>query len=314
MSSSYAIPSGSKSQNIMLDSSIRDWVVLPLLLIMVFAGLIRHYLSILLRSSEVKKIPPTEHRPKNALGRASRLRSGAASYLSKEKWEARRQYFCGTAADDDSGYLKEESQWIEEEEEKASKKAEDDDNMPDPMAMMGPLKGQFAFMIQNMVMMQAIGYFFNGYVLVKVPIPLTQGFKMMFQKGLDLKTLDTSYVSSISWYFLVMYGLRAFFKLVIDADDKYGGGQKEFMDAAMIQADLGNSLVSAPPGKKYDGKQAIKMEIEAIELARHRGILDDADKRILGKRYTSMKRAKSTQNDPGFDIFGAAKMNKVKGA
>lgn len=297
----------------MLDSSIRDWVVLPLLLIMVFAGLIRHYLSILLRSSEVKKISQTEHRPKNALGRASRLRTGAASYLSKEKWEARRQYFCGTA-DDDSGYLKEESQWIDEEEENASKKAEDNDNMPDPMAMMGPLKGQFAFMIQNMVMMQAIGYFFNGYVLVKVPIPLTQGFKMMFQKGLDLKTLDTSYVSSISWYFLVMYGLRAFFKLVIDADDKNGGGQKEYMDAAMIQADLGNSMVAGPPGKKFDGKQAIKMEIEAIELARHIGILDDADKRLLGKRYTSIKRAKNTQKEPGFDIFGAAKVKKVKAA
>ena len=313
MSASYAVPSGSKSQNIMLDSSIRDWVVLPLLLIMVFAGLIRHYLSILLRSSEVKKISQTEHRPKNALGRASRLRTGAASYLSKEKWEARRQYFCGTA-DDDSGYLKEESQWIDEEEENASKKAEDNDNMPDPMAMMGPLKGQFAFMIQNMVMMQAIGYFFNGYVLVKVPIPLTQGFKMMFQKGLDLKTLDTSYVSSISWYFLVMYGLRAFFKLVIDADDKNGGGQKEYMDAAMIQADLGNSMVAGPPGKKFDGKQAIKMEIEAIELARHIGILDDADKRLLGKRYTSIKRAKNTQKEPGFDIFGAAKVKKVKAA
>lgn len=314
MSAPYAIPSGSKSQIIMLDSSIRDWVVLPLLLIMVFAGLIRHYLSILLRSSDVKKVPQTEHRPKNALGRASRLRSGAASYLSFEKWEARRQYFCGTG-DDDSGYLKEESIWIEEEEENASKKADADDGMPDPMAMMGPLKGQFAFMIQNMVMMQSIGYFFNGYVLVRVPIPLTQGFKMMFQKGLDLRTLDTSYVSSISWYFLVMYGLRAFFKLVIDADDKHGCGQQAFMDAAMIQADLGNSLAASGPGKKFDGKQAVKIEIEAIELARHKSVLDDADKRLLGKRYSAIKRAKESKTEPGFDIFGAStKSKKVKGA
>ena len=36
----------------------------------------------------------------------------------------------------------------------------------------------------------------------------------MFQRGLEgLSTLDTSYVSSVSWYFLVMFGLRGFFRL-----------------------------------------------------------------------------------------------------
>lgn len=301
---SLSTPSGTISQNILLDSSIRDWVVLPLLIIMVLAGLLRHYLSQVLRSSSTKKVPKVEHRIKHTLQRSSRLRSGASSYLSKSKWEARRLYW----TNEENGYLKEEIQWIEEEEARQENAEVGDDDMPDPMAMMGPMKGQFAFMMQNMVLMQGIGYFFSGYVLVKVPIPLTNGFKMMFQRGLDLSTLETSYVSSVSWYFLVMFGLRAFFKLVIDGD---GGAQKQQVEAAMIQADLGNSFAPAGPAKKFDSEKFLKAEVEALELMQYKSLLDDADKRLLGKKYLSKNLNKSAGgNQPGYDIFGAASVSK----
>ena len=82
--------------------------------------------------------------------RASKLRSGAASFLSRSKWEARRMYW----TDADVGYFTEELQWIEEEKEREANGDDDDDetsggkkksvedDMPDPMAMMGPMKGQ----------------------------------------------------------------------------------------------------------------------------------------------------------------------------
>lgn len=273
----------------------------------------------LLKSSSVKKIPKIEQRVKSTLTRSSRLRSGAAGFISKHKWEARIRYW----TDDNSSssgssnsnsnssnsnsncYLKEEMQWIEEEEErqKETKSNEESDAMPDPMAMLGPMKGQFAFMAQNMVLMQGIGYFFSGYVLVKVPIPLTNGFKMMFQRGLDLSTLETSYVSSVSWYFLVMFGLRAFFKLVIDGD---GNSQKEHMDAAVVQTGLGNTFAAGGgPEKKFAAETFIKGEIESLELFKYKSVLDDADTRLLGKKY-SKKIVGGGGKEPGFDIFGAA--------
>jgi len=182
-----------------------------------------------------------------------------------------------------------------------------DDDMPNPMAMMDGMKGQFLFMIQNMVMMQGIGYFFQGYVLVKVPIPLTMGFKMMFQRGLDLSTLETSYVSSVSWYFLVMFGLRAFFRLVIEAGGS-GTLQQETQEAHMIQADNGSSAAtpSGPGANKFDAGKAIKAELEKLELTKYKGTLDDVEKRLLGtKSYTkSSTTGTGTCAEPGFDIFG----------
>lgn len=321
--SNFSIPSGTQSQNILLDSSIRDWVVLPLLILMIEAGLLRHYLSLVLNSPKGKNIPKIEHRVKNACMRASKLRSGAASFLSRSKWEGRRMYW----TDEDVGYLKEEIQWVEEENERneygddengETKKDTNNNDLPDPMAMMGPMKGQAVFMIQNMVMMQGIAYFFQGYVLVKVPLPLTMGFKMMFQRGLDLTTLEPSYVSSVSWYFLVMFGLRAFFKLVIEGNSGSGSMSQEQMESMAIQGDLGVTMSGGPMPSKFDPVKMIKMEQENLDITRFKGRLDDAERRLLGKK-SSRKKLSNTGSansggEPGYDIFGVGKggIKKIK--
>ena len=54
------------------------------------------------------------------------------------------------------------------------------------------------FMVQNMVMMQGISHFFLGFAIVEVLFPLTNGFNKMFQRGLDLSTPKTSYLSNVS--------------------------------------------------------------------------------------------------------------------
>ncbi|CAN0477669.1 unnamed protein product, partial [Discosporangium mesarthrocarpum] len=74
------------------------------------------------------------------------------------------------------------------------------------------------FVVTNMFMMTFTSYFFEGFVLVRVPFPLTNRFKVMLQRGVALSSLDASYVSSTSWYFLVMFGLRSVLGLFLQDD------------------------------------------------------------------------------------------------
>jgi len=247
-------------------------------------------------------------RAKSALQRSSRLRSGAGGFLSGSRWEARRLAWSARAEGSSSssvsnGWLRQEATRAETDkklqeavQEKGGKEADDPLNgaLPpgmDPGAMMDGMKGNMAAMVQNMVMMQGISHFFRGFVLVKVPFPLTRGFKQMFQRGLfDLTTLETSYVSSVSWYFLVMFGLRAFFRLAM------GDPLQEEMEGNEIQKELGRDYGGGgPPGNQFDGPKMLKAEADNLELINVRSRrfqVDDAEKNLLGKRYPKKKSSK----------------------
>ncbi|KAL7498331.1 hypothetical protein ACHAWT_007659 [Skeletonema menzelii] len=309
------------SQTLLLDSQIRDWVVLPLLVIMIAAGLLRAEIGKLLRPAP-KQTKYMDDRAKSALLRSSRLRGGAGGFLSREQWEARRVAWSsrgnnstGSAISsdnsDDIKNLSNEGGWLRQEAKRAEidKKISDAIDkqggggeqdplaaagLPpgmDPSTMMEGMKGNMAAMVQNMVMMQGISHFFRGFVLVRVPFPLTRGFKQMFQRGLfELNTLDTSYVSSVSWYFLVMFGLRAFFRLAM------GDPVQEEVEGQKVQKELGKDFVGGgPAGNQFDGPKALKAEADNLELlnARQRVFrVDEAEKKLLGKRYPRKKVCK----------------------
>lgn len=129
-----AVPSGLTEQTLLLDSDIRDWVVLPLLVIMVCAGLLRHFSGLLLRANP-KPVSKIESRAKNVLSCAARIRTGNANYLSHVKWEARRRYY----SDKEDGYLRKEAEWATKEAESEQETAGADPM--NPMAMMDGMKG-----------------------------------------------------------------------------------------------------------------------------------------------------------------------------
>jgi hypothetical protein len=56
-------------------------------------------------------------------------------------------------------------------------------------------------------------------VAVKLPFPLTIGFKQMMQRGIETPDMDVRWVSSLSWYFLNLFGLNGLFRLLLGSDN-----------------------------------------------------------------------------------------------
>lgn len=145
---------------LLLDPNIRDWVVLPLFIIMVITGLLRQSIQILFINSKTP-IPYIYQRITNKLKQVSKLtRTYAGHTILTNRYIIRKQYIIKL--------LNNEIDWCEKENERIQNKTNNNntggddsittkaaaaadpmaDMMANPMKMMG---GNMFFMVQNMV-------------------------------------------------------------------------------------------------------------------------------------------------------------------
>lgn len=54
---------------------------------------------------------------------------------------------------------------------------------------------------------------------MKLPFPLTIKFKSMLQAGVQTKEMDPRWMSSISWYFLCIFGLQFVYVFLLGSDN-----------------------------------------------------------------------------------------------
>lgn len=238
--------------DLMLDPSIRNWVLIPIILIMCLVTVCRSYVQMLLKNNDAgSDAEKTRHL--QLLQRSQKIR-GNNRLLSASAYHARKEYFVAKG----SGKLR------------AKVEGGAPNPMQNPEAMTNMMKGNMSMMIPNVIMMGWISYFFSGFVLVKVPFTLTEGFKQMLQRGVELQTLDVSYVSSLSWYFLVMFGLRGFFQLLL-------GDNSVPDDTQLMQQQMG---MGANP-MQFDAKKAYKGERDALKYIEHRSETMKAEDQFL---------------------------------
>ena len=172
-----------------------------------------------------------ESRERLSLLRGINLRNNASAVLTPAALASRKAYF--VAAYQNGVFLKDPD----------ARGKGPVNPMTDPAgmdAMMGMMKGNMAMMIPQTLIMGWINAFFSGFVIcafaflsikhecnelantvsiVKLPFPLTIRFKSMLQSGVMTRDLDVRWVSSLSWYFLNLFGLQPVFGFILGDDN-----------------------------------------------------------------------------------------------
>jgi len=246
-----------------LDPAIRDWVLIPIVLIMFLMGILRSNVTKMLR----KETTPDRAQVKqnNQLMRCRRLRANG-HFLPANAYYARKNFFVN------------KEQGILMQKQKAPDPMA---MMQDPSMMMNMMQGNFAMMVPQMAMMGIVNYFFSGFVLGKIPFALTPSFKAMLQRGINLTSLDTAYVTSMSWYFLVMFGMRGLFSLVL-------GANNDTDDSKIMQQQMG--MGGQQPGQQPDMGKIFAAEAENLQLIEHNTkFIDGAEERVLKTAGRAMR-------------------------
>ncbi|MGH0153803.1 UNVERIFIED_CONTAM: hypothetical protein FKN15_025095 [Acipenser sinensis] len=222
---------------LLLDSSIRMWVVLPIVFITFFVGVIRHYVTQLLHTE--KKVELEQVSDSQVLIRSRILRENG-KYIPKQSFVMRKHYF----NDEETGFFKKTSfvmrkHYFNDEE-----------------------TGFFKKTVRKVVA--------KNPMTAKVPFPLTLRFKPMLQRGIELLSLDASWVSSASWYFLNVFGLRSMYSLIL--------GQDNAADQSRIMQDqMTGAAMAMPP----DSNKAFKAEWEALEIVDHQWALENVEEELM---------------------------------
>lgn len=236
---------------LLLDPNIRVWVFLPIVVITFLVGIVRHYISILLTSQ--KKVEILQVQDSQVIIRARVLRENA-KYIPKNSFTMRRQFF----NNEETGYLTQKRPPVSQ------------NLMTDPTMMTDMLKGNVTNVLPMIVIGGWINWMFSGFLTTKVPFPLTLRFKPMLQRGIELAHLDASWVSSASWYFLNVFGLRSIYALVLGENNAADQGRH-------IQDQVSGAAMAMPP----DPKVAFKAEWEALEITNHQWQLQDVENEIV---------------------------------
>ncbi|KAF1817607.1 transmembrane protein [Eremomyces bilateralis CBS 781.70] len=250
-------------QTIHRDPSLFYWILVPITVVMILTGILRHYAMILLQSAP-KKQGVKDIRQTRSLMRGVNLRNNA-SVLTRPSFESRKNYLVPAYQD---------GTFLAEPEKRGQPRA---NPMSDPAAMegmMGMMKNQVVMMVPQTLIMGWINAFFSGFVILKLPFPLTPQFKSMLQSGVGTRDLDVRWVSSLSFYFLCLFGLQPVYNFILGSNNSASQVSQQ-----MAQMNPGAGITAMDPNQDPD--KLFLSEAENLEVTELRSILEGIEGRIL---------------------------------
>lgn len=108
------------------------------------------------------------------------------------------------------------------------------------------IKNQLSMIVSTALQYAWVSYFFSGFIIGRAPFPLTQKFREMLQRGVDAYNLNVRYISSLSLYFVILFGLSSLQRLII------GGFEDEDMqivdEFSQMKAGMAMNTQGGMPG------------------------------------------------------------------
>jgi hypothetical protein len=240
---------------ILLDDKIRDYVLIPIFLVVVMISMLRQNLMAMFGAAP--KFDKEQAKTNNMLTRC-RLLKGHHGFVSKEVFSKRKAYFVRKG----TGVLVANPPKPKDPMEMMSGAGAGGD----PMAMMGMMKNNMVFMVLQGLLAYWVSHLFSGFVVAKTPFPLGFQFKGMLQRGVDVQALDPGYVSSLCWYMFVMmcsHSIASMFQALFKSDIT-DAGEDPMM--AMMGSMGGAGMM---PGGGPDMSKVYKQEQEGLEMINH---------------------------------------------
>ena len=245
--------------DLIIDPALKYWVLVPISIALLVFALLRHTIAIL-TSPSPKLQPLAKFRELEGLK--------SAQVFKRNYWVLPKHDFINRQ----SLHVKRLTD--------GSLLAEDPNNEPqNPLdsngmdGMMDMAKGQFGNMIAQTAMMSWVNFFFMGFVLMKLPFPLTLRFKQMLQNGVATDDLDVRWVSSISWYFIASMGLVSVMNVLFN-DESMG---EQLQQQMMLQGGQPPPMMLGAP--KQD--KVMLAEANDIRIISYESVLDGVEQRVV---------------------------------
>lgn len=247
-----------------LDPAIRDYVLLPIFAVVVLTSVLRTSLTKLAGKPAVKAPELSELKFLALFQRAARFRMHR-NWLSSNSFESKKALFLNPSGKKGPvGLLQAEAPAQLSAMEKMMQQNQD------PSQALNMVKSQFMFLGLHGGLGYWVSHLFSGFLVAKTPFPLTFKIKGMLQRGVDVAALDTSYVSSLSWYFFIMIscsGLIGLANYLFGAEDEATAGIGS--GEVMMMATGGASAMMPGGAGGVDLKKQLDSERENLQVLAH---------------------------------------------
>lgn len=231
-----------------LDRSLQVWVLLPISVATLLMGLLRRNVTTLaLREPRTNLVKIKDAK---MLQRSSTLRSNG-HVISQMQFETRRMFFIRNGGPLYKPKLDRNPMAV----------------LMNPESLANQVMALATSLAPHMLMGTWARYSFAGLAVCRLPFTLTPRFRAMLQSGIELagQNLDVSYVSSLSWYIVNLFGNSGLLSLM-------SNGQQDDFLVPNIASQI---ALNVSPDQVFGNER------NSLSKHRHNYSLDDGEDRLL---------------------------------